>query len=90
MAKYVDIMKPTRISMPMFWIGDGPTFNVTKVWCDGCHTMVQVGVDKGISECKKYSMCPICSGKLSWQCVSVPEWSRDSLHVFDEIEVGRP
>lgn len=52
--------------------------------------MVQVGVDKGISECKKYSMCPICSGKLSWQCVSVPEWSRDSLHVFDEIEVGRP
>jgi lysyl-tRNA synthetase class I len=76
---------------------------VTKVWCEKCHRIIAVGVDKGIAGIKDSTLidkkdkmgreelvCSVCEGKLSWQMRNVPERSRTSIHVFDEIEIRRP
>jgi RNase P subunit RPR2 len=68
---------------------------VTKVWCVKCHRIVAFRVNKTIADIKDKSgriilVCSVCEEKLSWQMQKVPENSRNSIHVFDEMEVGRP
>lgn len=70
-------------------------FTVTRIWCEACHQMIAFGFDKGITEMRntlgiKVLECPVCGKRAGWQMRTVPESSRTSIHVFDEMEIGRP